>query len=236
MTMSNPDLGDQLGHVLASLEKATPQVLELATRAMRFDAVVVGGTELLVLVFCVSAALRLWRWRQRDAARKVHEQASAELGTAEAAAIRSQADPKVVEQVLRRADEIGAQANAARVASKLRVVIESPFGRNVDGSKCTPAEYARNGRYLDRCIRHSLGLGEAPYASHGFFPKEGRLDDTNIEQRAQGIEAGLAWGEAAELIAVYADHGVTEGMMEGIARHRERGINFTYRYIGDEPE
>lgn len=116
-----------------------------------------------------------------------------------------------------------------------RVVIESPFGRNEDGSKCTPAEYARNGRYLDRCIRDSLSRGEAPYASHGFFPKEGRLDDTDLAQRTQGIAAGLAWAQAADLIAVYADHGVTEGMVEGIERHRARVIDFTYRYIGEEP-
>ncbi len=119
---------------------------------------------------------------------------------------------------------------------KKRVVIESPFGRNEDGSKCTPEQYARNARYLDRCIRDSLSRNEAPYASHGFFPKEGRLDDTDLEQRKQGIEAGLAWAEAGELVAVYADHGVTEGMVEGIDRHKVNGIEFTYRYIGEEPE
>lgn len=117
-----------------------------------------------------------------------------------------------------------------------RVVIESPYGRNPDGSKCTPEQYARNERYLDRCIRHSLSLGEAPYASHGFFPKPGRLDDTIPEQREQGIDAGLTWGAVAELCAVYADHDVTEGMVRGIKRHQENGIPFTYRYIGAEPE
>ena len=77
LNMLNPDLGDQLSHVLASLEKATPQVLELATRTMRFDACVTGGVELLVLAFCISAALWLWRWLPRDAARD--EQAADEV-------------------------------------------------------------------------------------------------------------------------------------------------------------
>lgn len=116
-----------------------------------------------------------------------------------------------------------------------RVVIESPFGRNPDGSKCTPEEYARNERYLDRCIRDSLSRGEAPYASHGFFPKPGRLDDTDPEQRDLGIAAGLAWGAAAELCAVYIDHGETEGMTRGINRHVDRGIRLAFRRIGPEP-
>lgn len=117
-----------------------------------------------------------------------------------------------------------------------RVVIESPFGRNVDGSKCTPAEYARNARYLDRCIRDSLSRGEWPYASHGFFPAPGRLDDTIPEQREQGIAAGLGWAEAAGLCAAYLDHGETEGMTRGMARHVDRGIHLDFRRIGAEPE
>jgi len=72
---------------------------------------------------------------------------------------------------------------------KVRVVIESPYGTRPDGTRCTPAEVARNERYLDRCIRDSIDRGEAPYASHGFFTKPGRLDDTKPEQRRQGIEA-----------------------------------------------
>lgn len=119
---------------------------------------------------------------------------------------------------------------------KKRVVIESPFGRNVDGSKCTSAEYERNGRYLDRCIRDSLSRDEAPYASHGFFPKPGRLDDTILEQRKQGIEAGQAWGAAGELIGVYIDHGITEGMTDSIGRYAALGIAIDYRRIGVEPE
>lgn len=118
-----------------------------------------------------------------------------------------------------------------------RVVIESPFGRNVDGSKCTPAEYARNARYLDRCIRDSLSRGEeAPYASHGFFPAPGRLDDTDPEQRKLGIAAGQAWGAVGERIAVYEDHGVTEGMADSINQYRELKIEIVYRRIGEEPE
>lgn len=120
------------------------------------------------------------------------------------------------------------------------VVIESPFGTRPDGTPCTPDEIARNERYLDRCIRDSLARGEAPYASHGFFTKKGRLDDTVPAQRKLGIAAGLAWaGVLAHvdgIAAVYADHGVTVGITEGIVRHDQNGVAIEYRHIGAEPE
>lgn len=119
---------------------------------------------------------------------------------------------------------------------RIRTVIESPFGTRPDGTRCTPLEIARNERYLDRCIRDSIDRGEAPYASHGFFTKPGRLDDNKPEQRRQGIEAGLEWGAVAQRCAVYDDHDVTAGMAEGIARHRARGLEIEYRRIGAEPD
>jgi len=117
----------------------------------------------------------------------------------------------------------------------IRVVIESPFGRNVDGSKCTPEQYARNIRYLNRALGHSIAMGdEAPYASHRFYP--GLLDDTSAEQRKLGMQMGLVWSEVAQRVAVYWDHGVTEGMLAALTQHRERGIPVVYRSIGEEPE
>lgn len=100
-----------------------------------------------------------------------------------------------------------------------RVVIESPFAGDVE----------RNVAYLHAAIRDCLARGEAPYASHGFFP--GALDDDVPEQRALGIEAGLVWGEVAELVAVYRDLGISAGMRLGIERHTERGIEIEYRSL-----
>jgi hypothetical protein len=114
----------------------------------------------------------------------------------------------------------------------IRVVVESPFGRNVDGSKCTPEEYARNTRYLNRALLDSLRRGESPYASHRFFP--GLLDDTDPADRELGMRAGLVWAEQADVCAVYDDHGLTEGMLRGIAQHAERGMVVERRQIGQE--
>lgn len=114
----------------------------------------------------------------------------------------------------------------------IRVVVESPFGRNVDGSKCTPEEYARNTRYLNRALLDCLRRGESPYASHRFFP--GLLDDTDPEERKLGIAAGMVWAGAAQLAAIYADHGVNESMNKAIKKHEENGIPVELRYIGQE--
>lgn len=61
-------LPEQLASVLAALEKATPQILELATRTMRLDALLTGTLEALILICCVVAAHWLWRWLPRDSA------------------------------------------------------------------------------------------------------------------------------------------------------------------------
>ncbi len=116
----------------------------------------------------------------------------------------------------------------------IRVVIESPFGRNVDGSKCSQEQYERNIRYLNRALLDSLRRGEAPYASHRFYP--GLLDDTNAEDRALGMKCGLVWSEAAHAVVVYHDHGITEGMRAAFVQHEARGIPVVYRSIGAEPE
>ena len=114
----------------------------------------------------------------------------------------------------------------------LKVVIESPFGRNPDGSKCTPEEYERNRVYALRCIKHSLSLGEAPFASHLFYPQV--LDDTNEEEREHGIMAGFAWGDTAERCVVYTDYGITEGMSRG-AHRRAYLMRTETRSIGKNP-
>jgi hypothetical protein len=94
----------------------------------------------------------------------------------------------------------------------LRVVIESPYAAPTkEGIKL-------NITYAKAAMRHSLRLGEAPYASHLLFAATDILDDSKPEERVQGMQAGFAWGEKAELCAVYVDNGVSSGMMEGMRR------------------
>lgn len=109
-----------------------------------------------------------------------------------------------------------------------RVLIESPYAG-------TPLEVARNIQYAKLCVHDSLARGEAPYASHLFFTQPGILDDTILYERRQGIEAGLAWGEAADLTAVYTDFGITLGMEEGIKRAIRETRPYEHRTIPHLP-
>ena len=68
--------------------------------------------------------------------------------------------------------------------------------------------------YLRLCLKDSLSKGEAPFASHGVYTTV--LDDNDIHERYQGIEAGLAWATRADATVVYTDYGISEGMIHGI--------------------
>lgn len=101
------------------------------------------------------------------------------------------------------------------------VVIESPYGRNVDGSHADAATIERNVRYLRACMLDCLSRGEAPLASHGLYVQPGVLDDTKPEERKKGMLAGWAWHFVADAIVVYQDLGVTPGMSAGVEHARE---------------
>jgi hypothetical protein len=117
--------------------------------------------------------------------------------------------------------------------SKLRTIIESPFGKNPDGTRCDRETLRRNKHYLLRCIDDSIKRGEAPFASHLIYPM--LLDDLRSDERETGILAGLAWGAVAQRVAVYGDYGITPGMAAGISRHNENGIEVVPRSIGKNP-
>jgi len=104
-----------------------------------------------------------------------------------------------------------------------KVVIESPLKGDVPKWVPWPLRRVwerlgrwRNQRYAMACVRDSLARGEAPYASHVFFDRPGLLDDASPEERKLGIQAGLAWGQSADLRAVYTDRGISRGMQLGI--------------------
>lgn len=100
-----------------------------------------------------------------------------------------------------------------------RVVVESPHAGDI----------ARHTAYLLMCLKDSLKRGEAPFASHALYTSV--LDDADPHEREQGIDAGLAWATAADLVAVYTDLGVSPGMLVGIAMHQSRGLPIEYRTV-----
>lgn len=106
-------------------------------------------------------------------------------------------------------------------ANQWLVVIESPYA----GDVAVNLEYAR------AAMRDSLLRGEYPIASHLLYTQPGILDDKLAEERALGIEAGLAWGVHASRSIVYTDRGVSDGMRIGIDRARAQGRETIERSI-----
>jgi len=113
----------------------------------------------------------------------------------------------------------------------IRTIIESPFGTLPSGARASPAEMEQNVLYARRCLADSLARGEAPFASHLLYPQA--LHDADPAQRRQGLEAGFCWGGLADLVAVYCDRGITEGMREGIRRAKDCAQVVEMRTIGD---
>lgn len=103
----------------------------------------------------------------------------------------------------------------------IRVVVESPYAGDID----------RNLRYLRAAMADCLKRGEAPFASHALYTQPGVLDDALDEERRLGIEAGLVWGEAADLIAFYVDLGWSPGMHFGAERAAARGTRIEHRHV-----
>lgn len=102
-----------------------------------------------------------------------------------------------------------------------RVVIESPYAGDVEA----------NLAYARKAMLDCLSRGEAPLASHLLYTQV--LDDTIPEYRELGIEAGFAWNELADIVAVYTDRGISLGMYRGIQVATAHDIPVEYRQLED---
>lgn len=99
-------------------------------------------------------------------------------------------------------------------------VIESPFASNPEAIP-----------YLHACCRHSLTLGEVPFASHGFYTQF--LNDGVVEERNLGIYCGYAVSELAAKVVFYEDLGFSAGMMAARERVLARDLPFIVRRLGE---
>lgn len=81
-----------------------------------------------------------------------------------------------------------------------RAYICSPYRGNIEA----------NLRYLDQAIKYSLDLGEAPYAPHLYLPKY--FDDNVAAKRYQALRIGEKFLSVCNIIAVYTDYGISDGM------------------------
>lgn len=104
-----------------------------------------------------------------------------------------------------------------------RAVIESPFAAPTEDGR------QRNLRYARACLLDSLQRGEAPFASHLLYPQV--LDDNTPELREQGIAAGFAWAETANLWVFYTDLGVSPGMQGAVETAVDKGRQPIFRRL-----
>lgn len=102
-----------------------------------------------------------------------------------------------------------------------RVILESPYAGDVE----TNIKYAR------LCVKHSLSLGESPIASRLLYTQDGILDDNIPDERMQGINAGLAWKEVADLQVFYVDYGISKGMQYAMDYAKKNNIPVEIRKI-----
>lgn len=103
------------------------------------------------------------------------------------------------------------------------VLLESPYAGNTE----------LNVRYAQLCMKDCLSRGEAPFASHLLYTQPNILNDTVIEERKLGIQAGFAWGIYADKTVVYTDLGISVGMLMGIADAKENFRMIEYRTLPD---
>jgi hypothetical protein len=115
------------------------------------------------------------------------------------------------------------EASNADFATKRRlVVIESPYSGDI----------VRNLAYVREAMRDCLKRREAPYASHALYTQPGVLDDNDPDERQLGIDVGLLWGRAVNAaVVVYADYGITPGMVIGINRAKAEGREVEIRHL-----
>lgn len=101
------------------------------------------------------------------------------------------------------------------------VIIESPCAGDVKG----------NTTFARCCLHDSIMRGESPFASHLLYTQEYVLDDKVDRERKLGLETAARFYDAADLVAVYLDRGISNGMRLGIYRAHERGLRIEYRWL-----
>ncbi len=111
------------------------------------------------------------------------------------------------------------------IPSPRLTVLESPFRATVYYTQ------EQHRLYLYHCLADCYRRGEAPMASHHLAPEV--LNDDDDYERALGIRCGTAWGKYADLIAVYSDLGVSQGMKDAIAYYKSLNKPIEWRRLPD---
>ncbi len=96
---------------------------------------------------------------------------------------------------------------------------------------CSPysGDTAAHTKYAQSAMLDALGRGDAPYVPHLLYPQV--LDDTDEVDRDVGMAAAKEWLLVSDVLAVYADLGISSGMRDEIALAEANDIEIEYRKI-----
>jgi hypothetical protein len=92
------------------------------------------------------------------------------------------------------------------------------------------AETERNLAYARRALLDSLGRGEAPFASHLLYTQV--LHDDDMKDHWRGMFCDHAFLAKCNLVAVYRDLGISDGMKQALEVALARKIPTDFRNIG----
>jgi len=110
---------------------------------------------------------------------------------------------------------------------KTRIVVATPFR----GS--TEEEFIENIHYARLCMLDSLNRGEAPFMSHLLYPLRtfGVLDEDRPDQRQRGFDAEKQWLRKAEMLVLYRDKGLSDGMSQTMELATQIQIQVKFRRL-----
>ena len=101
------------------------------------------------------------------------------------------------------------------------VYLESPYAGDVE----------KNIKYARLCMKDSLDRGEYPFASHLLYTQENILNDNDPVERTLGIVSGFAFAKLCSKTVLYADLGISNGMMLGIEDAIKNKRTIEVRYL-----
>lgn len=120
---------------------------------------------------------------------------------------------------------MGTKRQAKLRKHRLLVVLESPFAGKDKNEKLAHLAYTK------KALLDSISRGESPIAGHLLYTQEGILNDDIPSERTKGMECHLSWIKAAEVLAVYTDMGISDGMGMAVRMARRQGVTIEYRSI-----
>lgn len=98
---------------------------------------------------------------------------------------------------------------------------------------CSPyrGDVAKNIGYAKAATHDCIDRGEAPFTPHLLYPQV--LNDQLESDRKLGMEFGMTFLLRCNLVAVYEDNGISEGMRREIKHAMDYGVAVEYRKLGD---